>query len=182
LLGAEGVFFSATLPAPKFKHFYSLAWGGLFAGEDFNEFLIDVAEGLGVKALMDRVVARGESGFKSVPMSLVMADNSGDIAYMMLAAIPNRRDRTPHIGNRVLDGTTSAYDWDGLVPVRDLPMGFNPKKGYFSTANNRVMPENSLYDIGGNAPSTGRAQRIDEILSQMIKDGHKITVEDMLKI
>ena len=101
-------------------------------------------------------------------MNLVMADNGGDIGYMMLASIPNRKDKTPYIGNRVLDGTTTAYDWDGLVPVRDLPRGLNPKKGYFSTANNRAVPENSQYDIGGNAPSTGRAQRIDEILSQMI--------------
>ena len=112
---------------------------------------------MGVKQIMDRLIARGENGFKSVPMSLVMADNDGDIGYMMLASVPNRKDKTPHIGNRVLDGTTTAYDWDGLVPVLNLPRGLNPKKGYFSTANNRVMPENSLSDIGGNSPSTGRA-------------------------
>lgn len=128
---------------------------------------------------MDRLIARGKNGFRSAPMSLVMADDGGDIGYMMLASIPNRKDKTPHIGNRVLDGTTTAYDWDGLVPVSDLPRGFNPKKGYFSTANNRVVPENSIYDIGGNSPSTGRAQRIDQIISEMINTGHKITVQDM---
>jgi len=97
-----------------------------------------------------------------------MADNNGDIAYMMLASVPNRKDKTPHIGNRILDGTTSRYDWDGLVSVDKLPRGLNPKKGYFSTANNRVMPENSLTDIGAATPSTGRAQRIDEIIRNKI--------------
>ena len=55
-----------------------------------------------------------------------MADNSGDIGYMMLVAFPNRKDQTPYIGNRVLDGTTSKYDWNGLLPVKDLPHSFNP--------------------------------------------------------
>ena len=112
---------------------------------------------MGVKQVMDRVIERGDEGFRGVSMSLVLADNYGDIGYMMLASIPNRRDKTPNIGNRVLDGTTSAYDWDGLVPVRNLPRGFNPKKGFFVTANNRVMPEHSADDIGASSPSTGRA-------------------------
>lgn len=117
---------------------------------------------------MDNIIERGESGFKSVPGSLVLADDKGDIGYMMLAPIPKRRDKTPNIGNRVLDGTTTAYDWEGLIPTRDLPRGINPTKGFFSTANNRAMPENSIDDIGANSPSTGRAQRIDEIIREMI--------------
>lgn len=40
---------------------------------------------------------------------------------MMLLAVPNRINKTPNIGNRVLDGTTTTYDWDGLIPVRELP-------------------------------------------------------------
>lgn len=54
-------------------------------------------------------------------MNLVAADNSGDIGYMMLVPFPNRKDKTPFIGNRVLDGTKSAYDWDDLVPIKNLP-------------------------------------------------------------
>jgi penicillin amidase len=104
-----------------------------------------------------------------VPQNVVLADDFGDIGYMMLAPIPKRRDRTPNLGNRVLDGTTSAYDWDGLIPSSELPRGINPTKGFFSTANNRAMPENSIDDVGANAPSTGRAQRIDEILAEMIR-------------
>ena len=53
-------------------------------------------------------------------MNLVAADNSGDIGYMMLVPFPNRKDKTPFIGNRVLDGTKSAYDWDGLVPIKNV--------------------------------------------------------------
>ena len=50
-------------------------------------------------------------------MNLVLADNGGDIGYMMLVPFPNRKEKTPIIGKRVLDDTTTAYDWDGLVPI-----------------------------------------------------------------
>jgi hypothetical protein len=33
LFGAEGVFVSASVPVPKYKHHYSLAWGGTYPGE-----------------------------------------------------------------------------------------------------------------------------------------------------
>jgi acyl-homoserine lactone acylase PvdQ len=54
-------------------------------------------------------------------MNLVLADNQGDIGYVMLAPFPNRKDKTPYVGNRVLDGTTSAYDWEGLLSINKLP-------------------------------------------------------------
>jgi len=48
----------------------------------------------------------------------------------MLASYPNRRNKTPYIGNRVLNGETTLYDWDGFFPVSELPKSFNPEKGY----------------------------------------------------
>lgn len=63
-------------------------------------------------------------------MNLVLADNNGDIGYMMLVPFPNRKDKTPYIGNRVLNGETTDFDWDGLVSVKQLPHTFNPDKGY----------------------------------------------------
>jgi penicillin amidase len=68
-------------------------------------------------------------------MNLVLADNEGDIGYMMLVPFPNRKDKTPYIGNRVLNGETTDYDWDGLVSISQLPHTFNPEKGYVQTAN-----------------------------------------------
>ena len=115
-------------------------------------------------------------------MNLVMADNAGDIGYMMLVPFPNRKDKTPFIGNRVLDGSTTAYDWDGLVSISQLPKSFNPKKGFIATANQRQIPDHTTDDIGATSMSTGRAQRIDEIIRGFISQNHKITVEDMQSI
>lgn len=134
----------------------------------------------GVPELMAKMNTKGD--YRSINMNLVIADNHGDIGYMMLVPFPNRKDKTPFIGNRVLDGTTSAYDWDGLLAVRHLPQSFNPQKGYISTANNRQMPDNSNDDIGATSMATARSQRIDEMISTWIQKGHKITYEDMSKI
>lgn len=86
-----------------------------------------------------------------------MADNSGDIGYMMIVPFPNRKDKTPYIGNRVLNGETSAYDWEGLVSTSELPRAFNPERGFVITANNRQMPDNTVNDIAATSMSTGRA-------------------------
>jgi len=117
LIYGAGVLFGGTMPEAKYKHHYSHMWGGMFPGESLISIILDVASGMGVKELMDKIEENGNSGHKSLPMNLVLADNGGDIGYMMLVSFPNRKDKTPFIGNRVLDGTTTAYDWDGLVPI-----------------------------------------------------------------
>jgi penicillin amidase len=108
-----------------------------------------------------------------------MADNAGNIGYIMLIGVPNRKDKTPNIGNRVLDGTTTAYDWDGLVPISKLPWTINPKKGFIAVANNRALPDNTNDDIGANSMSTARAQRLDEVIRGWIDSGEKVTIQDM---
>ena len=84
-----------------------------------------IASGAGVKQILDHVNSL-EDGYRGIPANFVMADDSGDIGYVMLMAFPNRRDKTPYIGNRVLNGEVTDYDWDGLVPGSKLPQSYNP--------------------------------------------------------
>ena len=140
-----------------------------------------IANGAGVKQILDHVNSL-EDGYKGLPANFVMADDSGDIGYVMLMAFPNRRDKTPYIGNRVLNGEVTDYDWDGLVPGNRLPKSYNPKRGYICTANNRHMPDNLIDDIGATSMSTSRAIRIDEMIRNFIDSGHKISVADMQSI
>jgi len=44
------------------------------------------------------------------------------------------------------------------------------------------MPDHTNDDIGATSMSTGRSQRIDEMIRGYISEGHKITVEDMHNI
>ena len=90
-------------------------------------------------------------------MNVVMADNQGDIGFLLMLPSVNRKDKTPYIGSRVLDGTVSAYDWDGLLPLSANPRSINPKRGFISTANNRQVPEHAIHDAGSSQMSTTRS-------------------------
>lgn len=97
--------------------------------------------------------------------------------------MPRRKDLTPYLGCRVLDGRKSDFDWESeLIPLRDLPRSINPKKGFLSNANNRQAPDNASQDFGATHMSTGRAVRIDERIREGIAAGHKFTADDMISI
>jgi len=119
----------------------------------------------------DKIYEMGQ--WNSVPINVVLADTSGNIGYMLLSSSPIRKNEYPYLGCHIIDGTTTEHDWEGIVDVKTLPMGINPKKGYYITANQRVVPENSKFDIGASMVNTGRSVRIDELLSQGIQQGKK---------
>lgn len=78
------------------------------------------------------------NGFYGTAGNYIFGDNKGNIVYQMSVPIFRRKDESPYLGCRVLDGRTSAYDWTKeLVPLRELPRSINPEKGYISNANNR---------------------------------------------
>ena len=100
---------------------------------------------------------------------------------MVTGPVPVRKDKTPYIGCRVLDGRKSDFDWepDRIAPISELPRALNPKKGYIVTANNRHQPDNVKYDHGVTIMSTARQQRIVEMIEEGIAGGKKFTIEDM---
>lgn len=96
--------------------------------------------------------------------------------------MPNRKNKTPFTGCRVLDGSKSENDWDGYLPSSDLIRVANPKKGFVVTANNRVSPEHSKLDSGATLTSTPRAQRLTELIQKNIDEGVKFDIDTILKI
>lgn len=118
--------------------------------------------------------------YKGIGFNSLFADTSGNIGYRLIMTIPERKDKTPFIGSRILNGKTSKFDWTGrTVPLRDLPKSLNPKKGYLVTANGRQTSDNAINDYGASINSHARVVRIDEILREGIAAGKKFTIEDM---
>ena len=54
-------------------------------------------------------------GYIGLGQNVIFADTSGNIGYSLLMTIPERKDKTPFIGSRVLDGTTTKFDWTGKI-------------------------------------------------------------------
>lgn len=115
-----------------------------------------------------------------MPLNMVFADTSGNIAYALLSPAPKRKNDYPYLGTSVLDGQTTKHDWEGSVDLKHLPFHINPEKGYFVTANQRVVPENSKFDFGATMGSTARALRITELIENKLAEGHKFDSQDMI--
>lgn len=124
---------------------YSFGWGGAYKGETSFEFLKTITEAKDLPEFFARMEKSTEvDGYRGMAANLIMADNSGNIGYQLAVPMPVRKDQTPYLGCRVLDGRTSDFDWtDKLVPLKDLPRSINPKKGYLSNANNRQAPDHA---------------------------------------
>lgn len=161
------------------KATYSLGWGGFYKDDHVFKYFLAISTAEKVPELMARFDEIGKNGYFGVSMNFMMADTTGNIGYMMLLPTIKRKDRTPFIGSRVLDGTVSAYDWEGHLPITANPRSLNPSKGFLTTANNRQVPDNAATDTGAGNVDTPRSVRIDEFFSGMIASGHKITLDDI---
>ena len=114
---------------------------------------------------------------------MLYADTSGNIGYRLLMTVPERKDKTPFISNRVLDGTTTKWDWTGkVIHQKNMPRALNPKKGYLLTANGRQTSDFAIDDYGAQINNPGRVLRIDEMLKELTTSGKKVTLADLGKI
>ena len=46
-----------------------------------------------------------------------------------------------------MPGWTDEYEWEGYIPYDQLPKVINPKQGFISTANNKIVDDNYPYHI-----------------------------------
>ncbi|MBN1598945.1 MAG: penicillin acylase family protein [Bacteroidales bacterium] len=100
--------------------------------------------------------------FKSISQNIVYADRSGNIGMKTCAGVPIRKRDLPF---GPLPGETGEYEWQGLVPYKELPCEFNPERGYVSSANNRTVDFAYPYHIGTWYSMPYRIDRIREMLN-----------------
>lgn len=79
-------------------------------------------------------------------------------------------------------GWDSAYQWSGWVPQSALPWDYNPKRGYIVTANQAVADKKYPYLLTEDWGYGTRSQRINDLIQSKIKDGGKISTDDMQKM
>ncbi|MCH0540201.1 penicillin acylase family protein [Streptomyces sp. MUM 203J] len=110
--------------------------------------------------------------------NLIYADAEGHIGYQAPGRIPVRGKK--HDGRYPAPGWDPAYDWKkDYVPFEELPYELDPKRGYITTANQAVVdaayPHLLTTDWGYGA----RSQRINDLIESKIKDGGKVSTDDM---
>jgi penicillin amidase len=74
------------------------------------------------------------------------------------------------------------YEWQGFVPIEQLPQAYNPRSGYIATANDnilRYMPQTYHTPISYEFPKPSyRAERLHEVL----RDSGRFTVSDFERL
>ena len=117
--------------------------------------------------------------FDAPEQNLSYADVDGNIGFYAAGWVPIRKAGD---GRLPVPGWTGEYDWTGMVPFEALPHEFNPPRGRFVNANNKVTPPADpsgssaspsdqyryhLTSDGWDAPY--RARRIEALLDGMPK-------------
>jgi penicillin amidase len=111
----------------------------------------------------------GVRNFSAPGQNFVYADAEGNIGYICGVKLPIRRTNNTTF---VFDGTTSKSDWLGFVPFEELPMMFNPARGFIATANNKTI-RNYKYHISNLWEPPSRIERITELLRS--KEKHSVS-------
>lgn len=106
---------------------------------------------------------KAAEGWGAPSLNLVYADTKGNIGWNASGFAPVRRNwdgLSPVPG----DG---RYEWDGFYKGSELPWVYNPKQGYFASANAMNIPEgHPLHDkISFEWSSDSRSQRIQEVFA-----------------
>lgn len=96
--------------------------------------------------------------------NVLTADRGGHIAIRSTGHFPVRPPSAPR-GDVLIDGSTSANDWQGWWPLADYPQATDPAQGYLASANQQ--PKDPRVDpryFGWDWPDPWRAMRINAIL------------------
>jgi penicillin amidase len=96
--------------------------------------------------------------------NVLTADRGGHIAIRSTGHYPIRPKTAPR-GDVLIDGSTSANDWQGWWPLADYPQSVDPAQGYL--ASNNQQPKDPRVDpryFGWDWPDPWRAMRINALL------------------
>ncbi|MGW4224746.1 penicillin acylase family protein [Streptomyces bauhiniae] len=113
-----------------------------------------------------------------VPSQNLIYADSENIGYTLPGKIPTRAAGDD--GSVPAPGWDSKYRWTGFLDQDELPYEYNPKRGYIVTANQAVVDKDTYpYTLTTDWGYGTRSQRIADLIESKIKDGGKVSTDDM---
>ncbi len=108
--------------------------------------------------------------------NMVWADRLGNIGWQVVGLAPVRKNwdgLLPVPGN-------GRYEWEGFLPILELPHVLNPQQGFWATANENLVPAGypHRYAVGWQWADSSRGNRIREVL----QNNKLFTVTDMMAL
>jgi len=93
--------------------------------------------------------------------NLVYADVDGNIGWVAAGMTPIRKGWS---GLIPVPGD-GKYEWQGFLPLKDMPQAYNPAKHFIATANHNILPLGYDKELGYEWSNPIRFLRISEVLS-----------------
>ncbi len=108
--------------------------------------------------------------------NLVYADIEGNIGWVAAGMTPVREGWS---GLLPVPGAKGKYEWQGFLPLSELPQTYNPSKHFIATANHNIMPPEYKNLLGYEWANPIRFRRISEVLGNPT---NKFTVSDFERL
>jgi penicillin amidase len=134
-----------------------MRWTVLEAGHELNGFY-DAAHARTVTELMNGFAR----WFQAPAQNMLAADRGGHIAIRSTGRFPIRPGDGS--GAELRDGSRSASDWIGAIPVTAYPQAFDPAQGYLASANQQPIDPRVARGWWGGSYDPWRAMRINTLL------------------
>lgn len=103
---------------------------------------------------------KGMERWKVPSENLIYADVDGNIGWVAAGMTPVRKGWS---GLLPVPGD-GRFEWQGFLPVKDLPQAYNPAKHYVATANHNILPPGYKRELGYEWSNPIRFWRIEEVL------------------
>ncbi len=100
--------------------------------------------------------------FKVPSENMVYADTSGNIGWIAAGLSPIRRNWT---GLLPVPGDSGEYEWNGFVPVSEMPQAYHPARHFIATSNDNILPPGYAKQIAYEWAAPFRVERVREMLS-----------------
>jgi len=94
--------------------------------------------------------------------NFVYADVQGNIGFLQAGWLPMRANG---FGLAPVPGWTDKYEWQGYLPLDELPQAYNPESGWLATANHLVVDETYPHYLSSDLENPGRARRVVDLIT-----------------
>jgi penicillin amidase len=94
--------------------------------------------------------------------NFVYADVKGNIGYLQAGWAPIR---SQGYGLAPVPGWTGECEWQGTIPLDELPQVYNPESGWLAAANNLVVDGHYPHFLSADLENPCRARRIVDLIT-----------------
>ncbi|HEV7993225.1 MAG TPA: penicillin acylase family protein [Gemmatimonadaceae bacterium] len=168
-IAADTIYYSHRGPLQRVRgRWLSMRWTVLEDGRELGGFI----DGAHARTAAEFENAMAGS-YRAPAQNMLAADRGGHITIRSTGRYPIRPGDGS--GSRLFDGSTSASDWTGDVPVAQWPQAFDPAQGFVASANQQPIDPSTTKVWFGGSYDPWRALRINALL----RADSVVTVDDM---